>query len=230
MPLPSGYKELSYLESTGTQYIIPEIYLGNPTFVNTEAIIDSNKAGTQGLFGAYTDIRPDQFFCGLYGGRLRIYSGQTMLSILDDEQYHNYYSEPNKVWIDSQSTVGTTFAGTSGDLHLFRGYMGNGSQVYPAFAKVRFFRIYNAQMALTAYLVPALRKADDKPGMYDIVRNKFYTNVGSGEFLYEIEDTSSIRVKVNGSWKTGTPYIKVNGQWKKGTAYIKTNGSWKKGV
>ena len=39
----------------------------------------------------------------------------------------------------------------------------------------------------------------------------------------------SIRVNVNGTWKTGTPYINVNGTWKKGTAYINVNGTWKKG-
>ncbi len=39
----------------------------------------------------------------------------------------------------------------------------------------------------------------------------------------------SIRINVNGTWKTGTPYVNVNGTWKKGTAYINVNGTWKKG-
>jgi hypothetical protein len=32
-------------------------------------------------------------------------------------------------------------------------------------------------------LVPCYRKSDNKPGMYDIVRNQLYTNQGSGEFI-----------------------------------------------
>ena len=35
-------------------------------------------------------------------------------------------------------------------------------------------------------LVPKLRSSDMKPGLLDTVTNKFYTNDGTGEFLYEL--------------------------------------------
>ena len=33
-------------------------------------------------------------------------------------------------------------------------------------------------------LIPALRIADSKPGMYDLVTGQFFTNKGTGEFIY----------------------------------------------
>ena len=33
--------------------------------------------------------------------------------------------------------------------------------------------------------VPMLRKSDNKPGLYDIVNNRFYMNIHEGEFSYE---------------------------------------------
>ena len=35
--------------------------------------------------------------------------------------------------------------------------------------------------------VPCVRKSDGKPGLYDIVNGVFYTNSGTGEFLYGSE-------------------------------------------
>ena len=38
----------------------------------------------------------------------------------------------------------------------------------------------------------------------------------------------SIKIKVNGSWKSGQAWIKINGTWKKAkTVWIKQNGTWK---
>lgn len=34
------------------------------------------------------------------------------------------------------------------------------------------------------HFIPALRDLDQKPGLYDLVNNQFYTNAGTGEFLY----------------------------------------------
>lgn len=41
------------------------------------------------------------------------------------------------------------------------------------------------------HLIPVVRNADDKPGMYDLVNDVFYTNAGTGEFTYGGGTTSS---------------------------------------
>lgn len=39
-----------------------------------------------------------------------------------------------------------------------------------------------------------------------------------------------IRIKVDGSWKEGTPWVKVNGTWKQGETYVNVNGNWHDGI
>lgn len=56
--------------------------------------------------------------------------------------------------------------------------------------------IYNNNV-LIRNMVPAKRKSDNVLGMYDLVENKFYTNVGSGSFTAGSILTGSISVSKN---------------------------------
>lgn len=38
---------------------------------------------------------------------------------------------------------------------------------------------------MLVYLIPSVRNSDNKPGMYDLVTNTFFTNEGEGEFEWE---------------------------------------------
>jgi len=51
--------------------------------------------------------------------------------------------------------------------------------------RARTFRSYMQKgNNLIRDFYPALRISDSKPGLYDLVNNQFYTNAGTGEFLY----------------------------------------------
>lgn len=41
----------------------------------------------------------------------------------------------------------------------------------------------NTDQTILGDFIPCYRKSDNKPGMYDIVNNVFYTNAGTGEFI-----------------------------------------------
>jgi len=49
-------------------------------------------------------------------------------------------------------------------------------------------RFYNCTIkdngVVVRYLIPMLRNSDNKPGMYDLVNDVFYTNAGTGEFTW----------------------------------------------
>ena len=63
------------------------------------------------------------------------------------------------------------------------GVIGNKQRVYR-------FQILNDDGSLFYDLIPARRKLDNAIGLYDVVRGIFYTNIGTGEFLYgEIRTT-----------------------------------------
>lgn len=75
-------------------------------------------------------------------------------------------------------TVGSSFAifaahsGTLDDSHVS---MKSSMRLY-------YFRVYDKDGNLVADLEPCRRKADSKPGLYDLKNRKFLTNAGTGEF------------------------------------------------
>lgn len=69
----------------------------------------------------------------------------------------------------------------SNSLYLFaQNY--NGSPRFGDIRQISYFRYYDKTNTLICDLVPCYRKADGVIGMYDVVRRKFLTNVGSGSF------------------------------------------------
>jgi hypothetical protein len=82
-------------------------------------------------------------------------------------------------------TVGTKttqseYTMTSNLLLLAQNY--NGTPRYGGLRRVYYFRYYDKDNTLICNLVPCYRTADGVIGMYDVVRKKFLTNVGSGSF------------------------------------------------
>lgn len=60
--------------------------------------------------------------------------------------------------------------------------------------------------------------------------NWSWSATASGSADLPTIDVSTIRLRVNGTWKKAIPYLRVNGTWKKCKAYLRVSGSWKKGV
>lgn len=56
-----------------------------------------------------------------------------------------------------------------------------------SFCKIYNFKVYTDSMATTPIYeyIPAIRNADGEIGIYDIINDVFYTNAGTGTFLYE---------------------------------------------
>lgn len=48
-----------------------------------------------------------------------------------------------------------------------------------------YYCIVKNNNVVVRHLIPMLRNSDNKPGMYDLVNDIFYTNVGTGEFTWE---------------------------------------------
>ena len=69
----------------------------------------------------------------------------------------------------------------SDNLYLFaQNY--NGSPRFGDIRRIAYFQYYDKNNTLICDLVPCYRKSDGVIGMYDIVRNIFLANVGSGTF------------------------------------------------
>lgn len=80
----------------------------------------------------------------------------------------------------SYTATNTAFTMTSNLLLFAQNY--NGSARWGGARQIHYFKYYDKTDTLICDLVPCYRKSDGVIGMYDIVRNTFLTNAGSGAF------------------------------------------------
>ena len=192
---PAGYTPMMYIQSSGTQCIDTGIY----TKLSSKFIFDGNYlSGEQGswayLFGsanpfAYGMVIMDQY----YPGNGTTYSGFGNVAdktIAVPAWSRNIITlDKNKCIvknIDSDVTRSVDINATSlienpnNTICIF-GRKNNG--VYERFSLGRVYEYqYYENDVLLRHMYPAKRNSDNVLGMFDIINNVFYTNVGNGEF------------------------------------------------
>lgn len=183
--LPEAYQELDYLESTGTQYINTGIYLTQDHSVEVDYQLTSTSQSRRGIFGQVETGLVNRYGVLLtasgnkteygYGSTNVYYQGSTL-----DLNRHKIKQEQNKLCVDGtliHTFATTTFTSTvNAPLGSF-----NYSNYTPALAKYYESKWWN-NTTLIRDFIPCYRKADNKPGFYDIVNNEFYVNAGTDEF------------------------------------------------
>lgn len=202
--LPSGYRQLEYLQSTGTQSINTNLSVNTTKHKREIDFMWIDKTGGQCLFGA-GNSNDTQWACSGYRGGYDLYffigstAGTSVIAnrcsitqgILSNLTIE--YNTQNHTMIRTYngSTVQTSWSGaiTSSPLSLFSS--NNGGTVVLGYKG----RIYSAKLTnndvLVRDFIPALRTLDSKPGLYDLcgsicplTNTPFYTNAGTGEFQY----------------------------------------------
>lgn len=184
--LPSGYQELSYIESTGTQFIDSGIRASDsPNWAFEIEWQNTKEVGSwTRIFGQINDD-PNfnvlqhsndivvYYNNGSSGGQYKFTTAYTL------EKKHKLYFDNSKCIFDgSQYNKKSDSGNTSGsNFSLFKIRGENFS--YRLFScKI----IYNG--VAQRVFVPAKRKNDGTIGLYDTVSNTFFANGGSGTFLY----------------------------------------------
>lgn len=186
--LPAEYQQVAYLESTGTQYIDTEVV---PT-INTKmginlACLDSSSSAIN-WSGSVLSGNNGWFAVGSYGESENLVSlfcvnaRAGVSGVPFDNNFHEYYVSNGLQKIDSitsNNTI-TSYNKTMLNIYLFKGKNDYGGAV-TGLQKIKYCKIWEEDN-LIRNLVPCYRKSDNKPGLYDIVNGKFYTNQGTGEF------------------------------------------------
>lgn len=170
--IPDDYIELEYIESSGTQYIDPDIFL------------DTNTYGAETKF-SFTEIMAENWAIGVYTNtstplvswRCGLGPSST-LETIRGFTYDNTAAVGNI--IVGRSTENTTRSGTI-PLLVMAQKDHNGNIRY---SKLKMFYCkITKDNVLIRHFIPAQRKNDGVLGMYDLVENIFYTNRGTGEFI-----------------------------------------------
>ncbi len=190
--LPSGYTELEYIESTGTQYIDTGITLDNNSGIDINYEIMSYGTGGAKIFGysKNSNLTSNSFAIAnkwagqlhfVFGYGTQLYNG-TMAKYTDIGKHHVVFN--NKVLYADNELVRTfnneTF--TTGSIVI--GNIKHETGLDNTFVTVRhreYTLINNGVIAFKG--IPAKRNSDNAIGMYDLVTNTFFTNAGTGEFV-----------------------------------------------
>ena len=207
-PWRSIYQEVEYLESTGTQAILTDIY--NIRNANITLVAQCTTTTLGGFWGLLATENANHLKC--------------VVMISSDN--NNFYCQPSTSYKMSGVTVDTnkhTFVFTStastfsfkvdnttvsgsgaitenGDkLGLFADFNG-ASTSFMNYSKIRVYSLEYNGIEHMKY-IPVYRKADNVAGMYDTVNDVFYTNVGTGDFIVGpdvIPDSEALSILLGG--------------------------------
>jgi len=176
--LPDGYTEVEYIQSTGTQYILTNLF---PTQDYSVSFYQTGKSGafffgedsgwrnkgfgvappyceygTSGTTGTYYSGHKDGFFEFIKG--VIKYDGVTVYT-----NTQNNFTAVQKLAIFANNRSGTIEEKSSYKL-------------------IGDFIVYNNNDVVGDF-VPCIRNSDSSVGMYDLVSNTFFGNSGTGVFV-----------------------------------------------
>lgn len=211
--LPSGYIELEYLESTGTQYI-DTLFIPNQ---DTRVILDYNqKISEKGnvIMGTRASTTPTlaYIFWGASSGYWRIqYNGQNFLSaIKKDNKRHLLDFNKNNVYFDEtliKTFIYETFT-CNHSIPIFCCYDTNKYDYFQN-AKIYSCKIYDNDVLVRDF-IPCLDN-NGTPCMYDMVSKQTFYNQGTGEFKWSINPTYlSLNMFVDGFVNSSTGTVAPN--------------------
>ena len=182
--LPSGYTQLEYLQSTGTQYIDTGFKPNQDTRVVCKTVCQVSSAANW-VYGARTSSSSNQYtFLGASAGTYA--SGFATAAV----NFPSSLNTTNPIVVDKNKTVTTINGGNATtntaatftapvNLALFA-VNTNGTIRYGK-VKLYYVQIYD-NGTLIRNMVP-VKNSSGTLGMYDIVNGVFYTNAGTGTFV-----------------------------------------------
>ena len=182
--LPSEFKAVEYIESSGLEYIDTGVIPTNNTEVDADfSVVNFNSNVVNYMFGNYETGK----LFALYRNTSDIFG--VMFSNYDN--FSSYQIQLNTRYKAKLNSTGAYINGSSikdfatlpdftatNSLYIFKG---NGSSRPPAILKLYGFTIKESNKVIRK-LIPCYRVSDTEIGLYDLVNGVFYTNAGTGAF------------------------------------------------
>lgn len=185
--LPSGYTQVDYIESSGTQYIDTGFTPNQDTSVYTKVKINSLPSGNKTIFGSRISANVRHFGLTI-GGDNVWYTGYGTLSqstgwrVSLNEEYEIKKEKGIFTLGSNQYTQTSTDFTSPGDMYIFAMNQNNETIAYTQM-KLYYCKIYNDDILVRDF-IPCYRNSDNEVGLYDLVNDVFYTNQGTGVFTY----------------------------------------------
>lgn len=185
--LPSEYKEILYIESSGTQWLNTGIFPSESPYFKMQFRMQPTSFkesynyfyGTSGNWMSFEKLGSSFPFntgstTGMFSGLFSISLGQ----IVDfDITYDSGTMTIAGYYEGSRSYSGQLGAGVLGFFARANGESFSSERLF-------YLKLYQGEdYELVRDFVPCIRKIDNKPGVYDLVSNEFYTSAGVEDFI-----------------------------------------------
>lgn len=177
--LPTGYTQIDYIESTGTQYIDTNYTPVQGDSFEFKNVSFTSNGDSQALFSAGTGDYQLIFLIFMDNSYFKYFSTGSAATIpVSSFNNANIRINNGEFYInDVLKTIVNYGGAVNTSLNLFR-RTGNVSY---ANAKIGEIIISNNNIIKKHY-IPAQRNSDNAVGLYEIVGNTFYNNGGTGTF------------------------------------------------
>jgi len=183
--LPDTYQEVTYIESSGTQYINTGYYAKGTSQFKLKVY---NKTSSGVLFGAYnTDWTTG---CGYYHSNsstghdwIHYYNNTGTDEYGSTNSIQEIYYNKGTIYVNGTLTHSENAKSFTINYptYIFTGNWTGSRIEQPVDSKLYYFKILENGTLIRDF-VPCYRKSDSVIGLYDLVNDTFYTNAGTGTF------------------------------------------------
>lgn len=218
--LPSGYTQIEYLASSGTQYIKTGWKFGYNNYTSARVVADaiiypvSNTWSVTGIGGSTC------FYYGCTSGSNAIYYGNGKLDVSSGAYFRGkratwdlnlkdarfIVKDTDGIIVDKAITVDIP-GDESVQFMLFGYYHASMSTTICHSERLYGLKLYENN-ELVRDFVPCLNP-NNEAGLYDLVTKSFYANAGSGEFLIG-SDTGALSISNGGTGATTAAEARAN--------------------
>ena len=191
--VPDGYRKVEYLESDGNQYFDSGVEAKYSIGLHTKFQCLSNvNAAICGAINNITTGYNSRHHLTLYGSGIYWYyynSNRTSATFsapnLSFTGVNTFYlnTATGVVKINDNTGTFTALQGTVGSNYGIFGRLSNTLAIQSRPVKIFWFILMDSNVVVR-HFIPVVRNSDNKPGMYDLVNDVFYTNQGTGEFTW----------------------------------------------
>ena len=194
--LPATYQRIEYVEATGTQYCESGNYHTNDDIYFVEYMMTGRRQQYQKLFGASSTIYSNTdaiiYECNVYDDMLYARSiwhpndGINFGTMSLNTKYFGTLSSTMAVLSTGSTIVNMSYYDGNVRDATMQDYIFsiNGTETTAHAVQARIYSLMIRRNArITHEYVPCYRKADGEIGLYDVIENAFYPNIGSGIFL-----------------------------------------------
>ena len=175
--LPSGYTELEYIQSSGTQYIDTGVVPSTALITEITFACESNGIAENAIFGSAWSVSGYFFmvYSGINGFRWHSCGGYADAVVSDVTAKHNAICQKGKLTLDGvEYTLSASGSDSTNAVRLFgvtsnEGYTGAANGIY----KLYRCKMHNGNTVYRDFI--PCKNPSGTVGLYDLVGGEFYT-------------------------------------------------------